>query len=161
MGKGSISFKNYSKQLSAPFKIYADFECILHLASSNGIKSSDKNGSYTEKYQDHILCSFAYKVACVDNKFSKDVVMNKGKNAACKFIEAILGEYDYCKRIMNNHFNKNLVMSVDEEEKFQIANSCWIFNKLFDVGDEKVRVHCHVTEKYRDAAHFSCKTNCT
>ena len=26
LGKGSISFKNYSKQLPAPFKIYADFE---------------------------------------------------------------------------------------------------------------------------------------
>ena len=34
LGKGSISFKNYSKQLSAPFKVYADFECILHLTSS-------------------------------------------------------------------------------------------------------------------------------
>ena len=29
LGKGSISFKNYSKQLPALFKIYADFECIL------------------------------------------------------------------------------------------------------------------------------------
>ena len=26
---GSISFKNYVKQLPVPFKIYADFECIL------------------------------------------------------------------------------------------------------------------------------------
>ena len=25
----SISFKNYSRQLPVPFKIYADFECIL------------------------------------------------------------------------------------------------------------------------------------
>ena len=29
LGKGSISFKNYSKQLPAPFIICADFECIL------------------------------------------------------------------------------------------------------------------------------------
>ena len=43
--KGSISFKNYSKQLQAPFKIYADFECILCPTSSK--KVSDKNGSYT------------------------------------------------------------------------------------------------------------------
>ena len=28
--KGSISFKNYSRQLPAPFKIYADFQYILH-----------------------------------------------------------------------------------------------------------------------------------
>ena len=56
--------------------------------------------AHTQKYQDHIPCSFAYKVVCVDNKFSKDVVMYRGKNAAYKFIEAILEEYDYCLRIM-------------------------------------------------------------
>ena len=62
-----FSFKNYFKQLPVPFKIYADFECILR-----GVKSSDKNnGSYTEKCQDHVPCSFAYKVVCVDRKFSK------------------------------------------------------------------------------------------
>ena len=45
--KGSISFKNYSKQLPVPFKIYADFECVSRPTSSKGIKSSDKDGSYT------------------------------------------------------------------------------------------------------------------
>ena len=154
LGKGSISFKNYSRQLLVPFKIYADFECILCPTSSKKVKSSDKNGSYTEKYQDHIPCSFAYKVVCVDNKFSKDVVMYKGKNAAYKFIGAVLEEYDYYKKIIEKHFNKNLVMSADEE-RFRLANSCWICNKLFDAGDEKVRDHCHVTGKYRGAAHFS------
>ena len=86
--------------------------------------------------------------------------MYKGKNAAYNFIEAVLEEYDYCKRIMKKYFNKNLVMSVDEEERFQLADSCWICNKLFDVGDEKVSDHCHVTGKYRGAAHLSCNANC-
>ena len=91
LGKSSISFTSYSKQSPAPFKIYADFECILSAAPSKGVKSSDKNnGSYTEKYQDHIPCSFAFKVVCVDNKFCKDVVLYRGKNAVYKFIEAIL-----------------------------------------------------------------------
>ena len=27
--KGTIGFKNYSKQLPVPFKIYVDFECNL------------------------------------------------------------------------------------------------------------------------------------
>ena len=43
---GSISSKNYFKQLPVPFKIYADFECI-----QKGGKSSDRNNcSNTEKY---------------------------------------------------------------------------------------------------------------
>ena len=77
LGKGSISFKNYSKQLPAPFKIDADFECILRPTSSK--KVSDKNGSDTEKYQNHTPWSFAYKVVCVDNKFSKNFVIYRGK----------------------------------------------------------------------------------
>ena len=89
---GPISFTNYFKQLTVPFKIYADFECIL-----KEVKSSDKNNSsYTEKCQDHVPCSFAYKVVCVDNKFSKKFVLYRGKNAVCRFIEAILNGYGYC-----------------------------------------------------------------
>ena len=80
--------------MSVPFKTYSDFECIL-----KGVKSSNKyNGSYTEKYQDYIPYSFAYKVVCVDNKFSKKVVRYRGKNAVYRFIEVILKEYDYCKK---------------------------------------------------------------
>ena len=148
---GSINFKNYFKQLPVPFKIYADFACPL-----KGFKDSDKNNdSYTEKYQDHIPCSFAYKVVCIDNKFSKKAVLYRGKIAAYRFIKAILEEYNYCKKMIKRHFNKNYIMSAEEEERFQLRNSCWICDKLFDVGDDKVRDHCHITKKYRDPAHWS------
>ena len=32
---GTISFKNYFKQIPVPFKIYANFECILKKAESD------------------------------------------------------------------------------------------------------------------------------
>ena len=55
---GSISFKNYFKQLPVPFKIYAGFECILKKVECNSIEGNfigrDSNSSYTEKYQSHI-----------------------------------------------------------------------------------------------------------
>ena len=101
---GSISFKNYFKKLPVPFKIYADFECILkEVKSSDGSytdmqKCSYKNGSFPEKYRDHMPCSFAYKVVCVDNKFSKKVVLYSEKKFVYRFIKAILEEYDYCKK---------------------------------------------------------------
>ena len=50
-------------------------------------------------------------------------------------------------------------MSAEEEDKFQVSISCWICHKLFDVGDEKVGDHCHITGKYRCAAHFTCNAN--
>ena len=65
-----------TKQIPVPFKIYADFECILRKVD---IIECDSNSSYTRKYQDHISCSFGYKVVCVDNKFSKKVVLYRGK----------------------------------------------------------------------------------
>ena len=40
-------------------------------------------------------------------------------------------------------------MSAEEEERFQLSNSCWICHKIFDVGDEvTVRDHCHITGKF-------------
>ena len=42
-------------------------------------------------------------------------------------------------------------MSVEEEERFQLSNSCWIFDKLFDVGDDKVRDHrCECFSSLKD-----------
>ena len=89
--KGTIKFKNYFQQITAPFKIYADFECNLESVESY-------EGSYSKKYQDHIPCSFAYKLVCVDDKFTKPIVVFRGENAAYEFIKAIPKEYQYCKR---------------------------------------------------------------
>ena len=46
-----------------------------------------------------------------------------------------------------------LIESAEENEKFELTNICWICNKLFDVADQKVRDHCHISGKYRGAAH--------
>ena len=42
---------------------------------------------------------------------------------------------------MNKHFNKNLIMSEEEERLFQQIKSSWICEKLIDNVDEKVRDH--------------------
>ena len=92
------------------------------------------------------------------NLFTKPIVVFRGENASYEFIEAILKEYEYCKKVIKKHFNKNLIMS-EEEEKIQLSNICWICEKLIDDDDEKVRDHCHVTGKFRGAAHWSCNIN--
>ena len=58
---------------------------------------------------------------------------------------------------MKKHFNKNLIMTEKEEEKFQSSITCWICEKLIE--DEKVRDHCHITGKFRGAAHWTCNIN--
>ena len=73
---GFISFKNYSRQIPVPFKIYADFECIL---KSVDVGISNNDVFYTKKYQDHVPFSFAYKVVCVDNRYSKKMFCTEEK----------------------------------------------------------------------------------
>ena len=115
--KGTIEFENYYKQIPIPFKNCADFECNLR-----GVESYE--GSYTKKYQDHISYSFAYKVVCIDDRYTNPIVVYRSENAAYEFIKAILKEYKYCKKVMSKHFNKNLILSEEEEHLYQQSNSC-------------------------------------
>ena len=70
---GSIRFKNHWKLLAVPFRIYADFESLLKWVKNN---DRSNNTTYTKKYQKHNSCSFAHKVVCIDDKFTKPVVWN-------------------------------------------------------------------------------------
>ena len=105
--KGTTKFKNYFKQIPVPFKFYAHF-------GSNSKSVESYKGSYSKKYQDHIPCSFACKLICVDNKFIRLIVAFRDENATLKSIESILKEYEYCKEVMKKHFNKNLIMAEEE-----------------------------------------------
>ena len=95
----------------------------------------------------------------MDDKFTKAIVVFREENAAYEFVKAILKKYEYCKKVMKKHFNKNLIMSEKEEEQFQSSNICWICEKLIDDDNEKVGNHCHLTGKFRGAAHWSCNIN--
>ena len=85
--------------------------------------------------------------------------MYRGKDAVYKFVKSILSEYNYCRKVIKKHFNKNFIISAEENERFEMSNICWIFNKLFETGDGKVRDHGHISGKYRGAAHWSCNVN--
>ena len=50
-------------------------------------------------------------------------------------------------------------MSAEENELFEMTNICWICSNLIENTDNKVRDHCHITGKYRGAAHYSCNIN--
>ena len=63
------------------------------------------------------------------------------------------------KKMIKRDFNKDLIMSAEEEERFQLSNSCWTCDQFLDVADDKVRNHCQITGKYRGAAHWSCNIN--
>ena len=152
-----LKFNNYHKQLQVPFVIYADFEAItekIHGCQPNNDKS------YTEAYQKHTDCGYGYKVVCCyDDKYTKPVQIYRGDKAVYKFMEAMLDEVKYCKKVMKKYFNKPLRMTKDDEEKFQKADKCHICEKEYNKTDVRVRDHCHVTGQYRGSAHQDCNLN--
>ena len=121
--------------------------------------SESHEGFCSKKDQVHIPCSFSYKLVFVDYKFSKPIVLYRGENAAYNFIEAILEEYEYCKKVMKKHFKKNLIMTEEREKQFQSSNVCWICEKLIKDDNGKVRDHCHITQKFRGRIHWNCNVS--
>ena len=63
------------------------------------------------------------------------------------------------KERQKKHFNKNLIMTEEKEEQFQLSNTCYICEKLIDDDTEKVRDHCHIAETFRGPGLWSCNIN--
>ena len=149
-----LKFNNFHKQQPVPFVIYADFEAItekIHGCQQKG------NKSYTEAYQIHTDCGYGYKVVCCyDDKYTKPIQLYRGEKAVYKFMENILEEVKYCKKVMKKYFNKPLRMTEENEQEFKKTKECHICDKKYTEKDIRVRDHCHITGKYRGSAHQEC-----
>ena len=51
--------------------IHSNFESLLE-PEDKGKQNPDE--SYTKKCQKHVVCSYGYKLACVNDKFSKPLL---------------------------------------------------------------------------------------
>ena len=70
---------------------------------------------HAQKNISYIFLLVLLTVVCIDNKFSKKVVLYRGKNSVYKLIEAILSTVRG-EGVIKKHFNKNLIMSTEEED---------------------------------------------
>lgn len=115
--KGStVQFKNFHKQLPAPFIIHEGFEAITETVI--GCQPSS-NKSDTDKYQKHTGCSYGYKLVCYyDDTYSKPVKIYRGEDSIETFMQQMLSEVQYCQKIIRTKFKKPLVMSEREEQMF-------------------------------------------
>ena len=57
------------------------------------------------------------------------------------------------------HFNKELVMTKEDNENFKNSTKCWVYENDYVDNDVNVRFHCHMTGKYRGSAHRDCNIN--
>ena len=68
----------------------------------------------------HIQKNIKNKGVCIDNKFSKKVVLYRRKNVAHRFIKTILNEYDYCKKNDKKSILIRILLCLQKKRKISI-----------------------------------------
>ena len=170
--KGSfIEFNNFRKKLKVPFVIYADFESYTEPigkptgepVGGGGVTNDQQSErsercersehSYTEKYQKHTPSGFCYYIVYRGGMYKAPVVYT-GPNVAEEFCSKLEAEtHDIYKKYFKKA--KPLKMTRTDLDEFSRASVCHICERA--IGDDiKVKDHCHLTGKYRGAAHQDC-----
>ena len=153
-----LYFKNYHKQLPIPFVVYADFECFTKPMNTCSPNPKD---SYNYNYQKHEPSGFCFYVKGIVNKKITPIIYTKtseDENLAKVFVEKLK---EVTKGIYNDFYKrfKPLVMGAKERKLFNEAKTCHICSR--ELGEDKVRDHCHFTGQYRGAAHNKCNLKCS
>ena len=161
--KGScIEFDKHAKKLKVPFVIYADFESYTKKVmgnkdvNTNEAKSypEDEAKPYTKKYQKHTPSGFCYYIVYRGGIYKKPVVYSSS-NAAEEFCRQLEME---TRDIYDKYFKNEvpLKMTRTDLDEFSQASVCHICEEDICDDKNKVKDHCHLTGKYRGAAHQEC-----
>ena len=130
--------------------MYADFECFTELVDN-------KIGKGTIQYNQHTPSGFCYTIKRVEESVYKDKTVlytakEEGEDIGKKFVECseddLMEVYEILKTVVP------LKISEKEEESFNAATDCCACG--LELDDDRVRDHCHLTGKYRGAAHEKC-----
>ena len=154
----TLSFNNYNKSMRVPFVVYADFEAFTQKLDDD--KPRDNNSSYTAQYEKHSPSGFCYYIKCsFDESYDQKVMYTKrseDEDVSQIFVERL--EYDI-RRLYHRYykFPKKMFLTEEDLDKFDKATKCHICDK--PLGKDRVRDHCHLTGKFRGAAHNGCNIN--
>ena len=157
-----LRFKNFRYSEKAPFAIYADFESLIKPMDNC---DPDPNRSYTKKYQKHEPISFCYYIECFNNTLCKEIFNDDTKRKQLKSyiktkpedpdaIDVFIKWLEDDVKFLANITQKKMVFTKENEKQFNMALDCWICGE--ELGNDRVRDHCHYTGCYRGAAHNSC-----
>ena len=83
--------------------IFTDFEIIL-VPEDNGKQNNEV--TYTNFHQKHVVCSYCYKLACVDDKYNKTFKLYLGEDTVYKFVNRMVQESKCYSEVMKKHFKQ-------------------------------------------------------
>ena len=145
-----LKFKNYNRSLRVPFIVYADFESFIEPIHTC---QPDPSTSYTNQYQKHTPSSFCYYIKCFSDAVYKHepvsyVAESDDVDVAGRFVETLEA---HIKKIYRQFkFPKYMIFTKADEKRYNRATKCHICDG--ELGDDRVRDHCHFTGRFRGAA---------
>ena len=148
-----LKFKNFPHFEKAPFAIYADFESLIKPMDNC---DPDPNKSYTKKYQKHEPISFSYYILCSIDGVYKPILRKytQTKPEDANAIDVFIKWLEEDVKAISNIEEKEMIFTEEDKKQFNKASDCWICGE--ELGNDRVRDHCHFTGQYRGAAHNSC-----
>ena len=147
-----LRFKNFLYSEKAPFAVYADFESLIKPLDNC---DPDPNKSYTKKYQKHEPISFSYYIA-VNGDFFKPILRKytKTKPEDADAMDIFIKWLEEDVKDIANIEPKEMIFTEEDTKHFNNASDCWICGE--ELGNDRVRDHCHFTGRYRGPAHNKC-----
>jgi hypothetical protein len=146
----SIKFNHYERKQTVPFVIYADAETLLETYQGC---DNDPSKSDTFVFQKHVPVAFAYKLVCSYDENLNDFVSYRGRDCVPIFVQSLYEKVENISKILR--ITKPMIFTESDCEAFSNAYICYVCQGLLWEGN-KVRDHCHLTGKYRGAAHSQC-----
>ena len=148
-----LRFKNFLHSEKAPFAVYADFESLIKPMDNC---DPDPNKSYTKKYQKHEPISFSYYInSSIDGVFKpvlRKYTQTKPEDANA--IDVFIKWLEEDVKAIANIEEKEMIFTEEDRKQFNKASDCWICGE--ELGNDRVRDHCHFTGRYRGPAHNRC-----
>ncbi|XP_031784018.1 uncharacterized protein LOC116417066 [Nasonia vitripennis] len=139
-----LQFKNFNNKERVPLAVYADFECIL------------KDIKVGNAYQQHEAFSIGYYMKCSYDDSLSYYRSYRGPNPAKWFVDELLQLAENIETVFWCPIPIE-TLTWEQEQSFQRATSCQICEKVLEL--DRVRDHCHLTGRYRGAAHEKCNLN--
>jgi hypothetical protein len=109
----------------------------------------------------HEACAYSFFGLSGFYKNFKKYTGTSAKDTINNFIKTLIEEGKKLNELLFKRLEefKKPRLNNDDLLKFEKAERCHFCNKEFTETNKKVRDHCHITGKFRGAAHQSCNLN--
>ena len=88
-------------------------------------EKQNPDGSYTNKYQKHVACSYGYKVVCVANKFIKSFKSDSVKMLVTILLIIWSTKVRIVLILLIKYFDKELLMIQKNNKDFKNPTKYW------------------------------------